>query len=262
MIKFIVVMGTIYALAFVGVYFGIKIIPLLVILFLATIFITYRIFVSPIRKLKKALDLIDFSEDCVDFTMLDTLRLPHKDFNYLVRKYRYLADNLSKRINRVNEEVDKSTHDSLSGCYNRTYLERMVGVYHNMNSLFVLFIDVNNLKRMNDEFGHEAGDILIKAAASKLKYWETYGDVYRMGGDEFMVVVPNIPEEDCVKYLDCWYPTVGSLNHRSSKFLCLLAYGYAYGGKFSCIDKLMKVADERMYRHKKEIKAKCGEEMR
>lgn len=222
----------------------------------------YIIFVVPMRKLKKALELIDFTADYVDFTKLDTLRLNSKYMNYFVRKYQYLADNVATRVRRVNEEVDKSTHDSLSGCYNRTYLERMSGIYQSKKSLFVLFIDVNNLKKMNDIYGHEAGDTLIRSAASKLSFWDKFGDVYRIGGDEFMVVIPDIPEKECVKYIDSWYPTVGNLNRHTDEFKCFLAIGWAFGGKFSDVNKLQKIADDRMYQHKKKIKEKYGEEMR
>ena len=262
MIKFIIGLLISYVLAFMGVYLGISILPIFICLLVITLILCYIIFVLPVRKLKKALEPIDFHAEYIDFTKLDTLRLSWKDLNYLIKKYKYLADNVATRVRKVNEEVDKSTHDSLSGCYNRTYLERMTGVYHSKNSLFVLFIDVNNLKKMNDIFGHEAGDALIKSAANKLSYWDDIGDIYRMGGDEFMVVVPDISERDCVSYLNAWYPTVGNLNRHTDKFRCMLAIGYAYGGKFSDVGKLQKLADERMYEHKKQIKAKYGEDMR
>ena len=42
---------------------------------------------------------------------------------------------------------------------------------------------------MNDVYGHKAGDALIKSAADKLRFWNRFGDVYRMGGDEFFISV-------------------------------------------------------------------------
>lgn len=262
MLKYIIGLLISYIVIFVGVQQGVSLGLGLVVLFAISVVWTVVVFILPLKKLKNALKPIDFNADYVDFTKLDTLKLNSKDLNYLISKYQYLADNVTTRVKKVNEEVDKSTHDNLSGCYNRTYLERMSGIYHSKDSLFVLFIDVNNLKKMNDIFGHEAGDALIKSAAEKLSFWNKYGDVYRMGGDEFMVVIPNIPEKRCIEYINSWYPTVGNLNRHTDEFRCMLAIGWAYGGKLSDVDKLQKLADERMYEHKKKIKAKYGEEMR
>ena len=90
-----------------------------------------------------------------------------------------------KMAKRYNNETYKSEHDALTGCYNRNHLSKVKSRYEQQRSFFVVFIDVNNLKRMNDEFGHEAGDSLLKNVASKMQFWNSYGDVYRLGGDEF-----------------------------------------------------------------------------
>ena len=129
-------------------------------------------------------------------------------------------------------------------------------------SCVVIFIDVNNMKRMNDECGHEAGDALIRNAAAKLKFWDKYGDVYRVGGDEFMIVVCNQTQQFVENVISKWYPTVGLLNRESDGFKCVLSYGIASGSQYCNFDDVMKRADDLMYDMKVALKKKFGEPLR
>lgn len=213
----------------------------------------------PLHKLIEALKPIDFELDCIDFQKLDELEYYDKDMQFILDKFHYLSDAVSIRIDAVNKALAVSETDGLTGCKNRIYLDNKKGEYAGCKYVFVIYIDVNNLKKMNDIYGHEAGDVLIKTAAEKLKYWDKFGDVYRMGGDEFMVVLANIKPADCEKMIRSWYPTVGAINRKSDGFQCRLAYGTAWGEKFANFDDIMKQADARMYEHKKKIKLKLGE---
>ena len=220
----------------------------LIILFL------YLNLLIPISKIYKGLSLIDFDSNIVDFTYIDRLE-PSGLFgvSVLVSKVKYLMDIIEERIVKYNKENYKSEHDSLSGCYNRVHLERVKEQYENQLLTYVIFIDVNNLKKMNDIYGHEAGD---------LKFWESYGDVYRMGGDEFMVVLSNLDFDYCTRLLKQWYPTVGVLNKDTDDFKCILSYGVATCRGICNFDKLQKAADAAMYNMKVKVKKQLGEEMR
>ena len=218
--------------------------------------------IVPLYKLLDALNEVDFSKNEVSFVKLDNLRTHSKMLKRILDKIRYLEFIILERIDNVNSERSKSEHDKLTGCYNRTRLERMKHTYMNCDSLFVMFVDVNNLKKMNDTFGHEAGDALLRSATRKLQYWKDFGDLYRLGGDEFLVVIQDKPENECMKLVDRWYPKVGNLNRKTDGFRCMLAIGCAFSQTDKDVDKLSKIADERMYEHKKIIKAKYNEELR
>lgn len=223
----------------------------------------YKNLLKPLNDLHNALNVIDFSKDVIDFSKVDTLeKTGFTEMQEITDKFKYLLGIITERINRVNDARYQSEHDELSGCYNRMHLERVKAQYEMEESFAIIFIDVNNLKRMNDVFGHEAGDALIKAAARKLQYWNTYGDVYRMGGDEFMIVVCNISQQTLKEYIDTWYPTVGILNREGDGFKCVLSYGVAYAKQGKDFDAQQKLADDRMYEMKVAIKKKFGEPMR
>ena len=223
----------------------------------------YKNLIKPLIELHNALEIIDFSKNTIDFSKVDTLDVVgFPEMKEVTEKFKYLLGIITERINRVNDARYQSEHDELSGCYNRMHLERVKAQYEVENSYAIIFIDVNNLKRMNDEFGHDAGDALIKAAARKLQFWNTYGDVYRMGGDEFMIVVCNVTQQSLKEYIDKWYPTVGMLNREADGFRCVLSYGVAYATKGQDLDKQQKLADDRMYEMKVALKKKFGEPMR
>lgn len=217
--------------------------------------------IKPLDKFRRCIKPIDFKLDTVDFTKLDNLYYDEDDeITEIVSKFKELSDVLVLRVDRVNSEIYRSEHDWLSGLYNRVKYQRSKEVYSGCNNVCVIYIDVNNLKKMNDIFGHEAGDALIQKASKKIEWWSDFADCYRMGGDEFMIIVTNKSREECEELISEWYSTVGCLNRKSDGFNCFMAYGVSYGGLYSDIDILIKEADEKMYEHKVQIKLDNGED--
>ena len=240
-----------------------SVICLFILLLVGSIVYLYKRFLQPLDALLKALDRVDFNSGLVDCTYVDKLKEQGSgEMRFLTSKFKYLIDVIATRINLYNDETSKSEHDELTGCYNRVHLNRVKTWYEMQMNTIVIFIDVNNLKKMNDIFGHEAGDALLKNAANSLKFWNNYGDVYRLGGDEFMIVLVNLPYVQCMQILNRWYPTVGILNRVEDGFKCVLSYGVAEGRQGCSFDALEKQADERMYDMKVAIKKKFGEPMR
>lgn len=98
-----------------------------------------------------------------------------------------------------------STIDSLTGIKNRNvmnnYVDQIVEGQVPMPKA-VLFADLNGLKRVNDEQGHVAGDKMLRKAASILQSIFHDGEVFRAGGDEFMVLVSEIDESEVRRRID------------------------------------------------------------
>lgn len=119
-------------------------------------------------------------EEGIEFLMT----ISHFINNYLERRKTMLM--LSKM----------SYEDKLTGIFNRNkYNEKVDYLKKNKpQSLGVLFIDLNGLKKANDTFGHNYGDDLLKNTATKIK--EIFGEsTYRIGGDEFIVICENVSKE-------------------------------------------------------------------
>ncbi len=156
-----------------------------------------------------------------------------------------------------------SEHDGLTGLYNKAkYLEMMDAQYQDMDSIGIFNFDVNNLKVINDTMGHEAGDkLLIKAANSIRKVTNNKAHGYRMGGDEFLMIVCNATQEEVESLKIRWETELARLNTMDDGINCVVALGVAYGDKGYNFSQLMKKADELMYEDKK-AKKKPGEVIR
>ena len=136
--------------------------------------------------------------------------------------------------------------DSLTGVMNRNEMNNCVDRINNEQEPMpraVIFADLNGLKRMNDEQGHGAGDMLLRSAASILQSVFQDGVVYRAGGDEFMIIVSDILKEDLQHRINRVHYLAGM-----SKDLCM-SIGFSYGEQSICT--AMRLADERMYANKK-----------
>ena len=159
--------------------------------------------------------------------------------------------------------VYASEHDGLTGLYNKAkYLAMAENEFLNLDSIAIFNFDVNNLKKMNDQFGHEAGDkLIIKAANSFRKVTSNRVHAFRMGGDEFLLVAENVSEAETQNIKQRWEEELARLNMAEDGIDCVVALGVAYGEKDYDYDKLLKLADERMYEDKKS-KKKPGEEIR
>ena len=90
---------------------------------------------------------------------------------------------------------DMSAEDGLTGLRNRLALRRDFGGYIG-RPLHVMMMDLDDFKQVNDGYGHQVGDELLAAVGTRLS--EAFGDehVYRYGGDEFLVIVPDMPESE------------------------------------------------------------------
>ena len=157
----------------------------------------------------------------------------------------------------------ESEHDRLTGLYNKgKFLDMQDKEYQNLNSIGIFNFDVNNLKTMNDTYGHEAGDkLLIKAANSIRKVTSNKVHGYRLGGDEFLMVACDVTKEEVDVLKERWQKELERLNMADDGINCVIAVGVVYGEKEYDLGALMKEADSLMYEDKKS-KKKPNEEIR
>lgn len=96
---------------------------------------------------------------------------------------------------RLELESTKSLaeRDQLTGLHNRHYLERFLGSSGRPTDLTVFLIDVDDLRKVNNTYGHQAGDAVLECLATTLRANTRAGDVLiRWGGDEFLLLVPYL----------------------------------------------------------------------
>lgn len=154
--------------------------------------------------------------------------------NYQKNKYYEDIKNLSER-------------DKLTGARNRNsfinYKEQLKK--QELESLGVLFIDINKLKEGNDKFGHEYGDKMIASVSNEIiKIW---GDEisFRIGGDEFVVIASNIKEDEFIQNIDKMNDYI------QENTIASISLGYIWRNKDINIEEMIAKSDQEMYENKK-----------
>ncbi len=165
------------------------------------------------------------------------------------------------------EEQDKfkqyATYDPLTGLLTRkeglAFLEKQLEFARfNGVKVVVCFIDVNNLKYVNDTFGHAEGDYLLKTVSSTIKNTARENDtIFRYGGDEFILVLYNINKQTA-KHV--WNRIQSNLNRIAAEdnkpYELSAAVGFSEYNHIEkqSIKELIELADSEMYIHKQEYK--------
>lgn len=129
-------------------------------------------------------------------------------------------------------------------------------------SLSVCYIDINDLKVANDNFGHNVGDQLILNVIQIIKDIIRISDtISRFGGDEFLVIFPNCNMICCLKIMERVLKRIEHFNmSKELKYHISISYGINEhnSGEEINMDKLIQKADEDMYQMKRKIKEKNG----
>ena len=123
-------------------------------------------------------------------------------------------------------------------------------------AIAVFNMDVNNLKYMNDNFGHEAGDKLIRKAAESMKRIQARNVMpFRVGGDEFVIVALHVDRAGAERLRETWEAALAELNRQEDGVPCVIACGLAYAEGDYDLEAVLAEADKRMYEDKKAKKA-------
>lgn len=134
-------------------------------------------------------------------------------------------------------------YDDLTKAYSRKYgLDRLEELFSKNHKFAIAYLDINNMKQINDTYGHKNGDeILVKFVSSLQSKIRNSDYVIRIGGDEFLMVFENMEEDELVKKIST---------------LKVEGINYSYGicdttEELLSVNDLIELADSRMYLNKK-----------
>lgn len=176
-------------------------------------------------------------------------------FNKLLRQRREFIDKLHIQITKARTLEGQlsrlALQDELTGLQNRRSLfRRFDKMAIDLEKGILAYIDLDNFKQVNDRLGHQCGDeLLVNIASSMLKTTPTGSKIYRIGGDEFVVLLPDDNEKRCDKWIDTLYDVTRDTREQ---FKIDISIGLApyYPGNLSEPDTILAKADKAMYRNK------------
>lgn len=183
-------------------------------------------------------------DEIIGFLGVDNPR-KHYDDPTLLSTIRYFIMNSVERKERRQQLEKLSYRDMLTGLYNRNKYIRVLEASEgkSLHDVGVAYMDLNGLKKMNDEKGHEAGDDLIRAAAGALT--DVFPDqAFRVGGDEFVIIREGISETAFSEKID-------QLRDNMERRKVSVSIGDQWAAEERGIEEMLKRADHRMYEEKK-----------
>ena len=251
---------------FAGVLDQIKSIGLILLVFsVLALYLINRLHISKIRTLSAAVGKYTYTKDAAIAEEIktdgkDELQfLANETAAMIVELDKYTKDMLktTKELTHakalVGIESEKARKDELTGVRNRTSYEEEVRILNwrirnkETDNFGFAVMDVNFLKKINDTYGHEAGNKAIQDCCKLLCDVFAHSPVFRIGGDEFVVIL-----EGC----DCDH--AAELTERFLKLAdgrAAIGYSFYDSGKEEFAEDVFKRADEAMYEKKKEMKA-------
>jgi len=214
--------------------FGMIVIMLLLVL--AIIFLTLRLVMQPMLRAAEYIK--------------DHQTLPVRgasEVQFLAEAYNDAVEKTQKK----HDDLQKAAlHDALTGLFNRAGYERIISELEE-DHLCLLLIDVDKFKGINDQYGHDVGDLVLKKAADVLRHQFRSDDmIFRFGGDEYAVIMHNagLHLRDLVKI------KIGNANRQMATDEKLPKASFSVGAAFgvgTVTEEIFKAADTALYKVKK-----------
>ena len=172
----------------------------------------------------------------------------------LADKIRLMAQQKDEYLLQLNRALDQASTDYLTGVLNRHAFDRLLNAAmalergdEEVHRVMLVMIDLDGLKRVNDEHGHTQGDALLCEFARQLATLKSdTTHVFRLGGDEFAVLGDAVSESAVRAAMS----EFESCLHAAGFHGCGVSYGMAFGSETRSGSQLLIRADGRMYQHK------------
>lgn len=160
---------------------------------------------------------------------------------------------------RLQQRLFIIAHDELTGCLNRrSYKDKLDAL---QGDYMIIYFDIDNLKGINDKYGHRKGDVAIKDISSTIMNSFPTDSTYRIGGDEFVVVL-NLENNNFAVNIDSILQSIRNklkeiTISQQDKIVRSVSYGYALSSEASKPIDVETLADKRMYANKEAKKEKA-----
>lgn len=246
------------------------------------IIVVHFVFIKPIRKLTDAANSYDISDSDGTHEKFEKLNIKvsdevgdlatamkrmEGDVNYQIHKLTEANQALVATQKQAQEMKELADNDPLTNVGSKVaYAEAVNGLNEKIKnktagSFAIIMIDLNYLKEINDNFGHVSGDEALVKLSALVKDTFIGFPVYRIGGDEFVVLANNISVVQLDQLVEKFNKEVEKLHSDKPENIhepITAAIGYAFYDEANdySVDDVFKHADDAMYHHKRVMKEK------
>jgi diguanylate cyclase (GGDEF)-like protein len=231
-------------------------------------FLLSSVFTSPVSKLKnQAISLAkgDLAAR-VNIRSRDELGLLGRVFNDMARNLQLSYDELKEKLAEIKRLFKMATEDGLTGLYVKRYFLELLSVELRRSirydrPLSFLMCDIDHFKRVNDTFGHPAGDVVLSSVARRLAAATRDGidAIGRYGGEEFAVMLPETDEQSALRVAERLRRAIesesislkGVEGVSESQITVTISIGVTTTRYEISLEKLVSAADKALYLSKK-----------
>ena len=235
---------------------------IIALLFTAIAIVQSKRITGPLKKLTEAAQQVEAGNYDVEFTYDED-----DEVGILTSSFKKLTNHLKLYISDLNSKVYK---DSLTSVKNKggfdIFAQKLNDQIRNSETddvieFAIIMFDCNNLKKINDNYGHEKGDIYLKTASRLISTTFAHSPVFRMGGDEFATVLQRDDFKNREALLETFDKNADEINKNAEDPWdgVSLAKGMVVYDPMrdDCVEDTLKLADDLMYRNKSIMKGEA-----
>lgn len=213
---------------------------------------------KPLEQLTEAAKQVDEGNYDIDLTYDKD-----NELGRLTRSFKNLADHVKAHINDLNEQVfvDSLTHVKNKGAFSKAVEELQEQMKNEPGKceFAIVAFDCDDLKKINDRYGHEKGDEYLKTACGMIGHVYKHSPVFRVGGDEFSVILKDEDYRNMASLKEEFDKTVDEINTHASEpweevWISKGVAVYDPNDDSTVIDVIRR-ADKLMYENKRDRKA-------
>lgn len=175
----------------------------------------------------------------------------------------FVISDVTRERERLNNLQNIANYDTLTQAYNRHYCMELLDEWLDEGETFLIcFIDIDNLKHVNDQFGHMEGDNYIIRVSDVLREFSPEVITCRIGGDEFVLLIQNWTAKAARERMEALRNCLNAANRKSGlSFEYSISYGVIEVEEDNILSAadLLNAADEKMYEYKRAYKKRLIE---
>ena len=226
--------------------------PLAIVIFL-TIWMLSRLIARPLKQLAQSARTMDQPNTYHHLRMIRSWYFESSELKQAMLKGFTLLQH------QIGQLRHAASTDPLTGAYNRRSLELSLGeLQQNSKPFSILALDIDHFKRVNDRFGHEAGDKALVSLSRKMAELSREQDIIaRTGGEEFVLVLPETPQDEAQKIAESLRSSVAEMTLAQIGSIQISIGISCYTHHSQTPEQVLKQADQALYTAKRQGRNQC-----